>query len=72
MRSHELNLHRYDTDKITNRYLDTYDPILDPWVKKEIALLELGVYSGGSLFLWRDYFRLGTIVGLILSYKDSL
>ncbi|HEV2173356.1 MAG TPA: hypothetical protein VGR71_07305, partial [Nitrospira sp.] len=46
------------------RYLEHYDPILEPWVHKEIKLLEIGVFRGGSLLLWRDYFPLGTIVGI--------
>jgi len=64
MRSKELNLDRYNTDKITHRYLEVYDPILAPWVDKEIKLLEIGIHKGGSLQLWRDYFRLGTIIGI--------
>lgn len=64
MRSSELNLERYDTDKITAHYFERYDPILEPWLKKKIVLLELGVYKGGSLLLWKDYFPLGTIVGV--------
>jgi hypothetical protein len=64
MRSKELNLDCYNTDKITHRYLDVYDPILAPWVDKEIKLLEIGIHKGGSLQLWRDYFRLGTIAGI--------
>jgi hypothetical protein len=64
MRSLELPLEQYDSDKIASRYLDRYDPILEPWVDKKIVLLELGVHKGGSLLLWRDYFRLGTIVGI--------
>jgi len=64
MRSKELNLDSYNTDKITHRYLDVYDPILAPWVGKEVKLLEIGVHKGGSLQLWRDYFRLGVITGI--------
>lgn len=64
MRSKELNLDCYNTDKITHRYLDVYDPILAPWVGKEIKLLEIGIHKGGSLQLWRDYFRLGIIIGI--------
>jgi hypothetical protein len=64
MRSKELNLQSYNTDKITHGYLDVYDPILAPWVDKEIKLLEVGVREGGSLQLWRDYFRLGVIIGI--------
>ena len=32
--------------------------------EKEIRLLELGIYKGGSLLLWRDYFPNGIIAGL--------
>lgn len=64
MRSTELALGRYDSDKIPNGYLPRYDPILAPWVDEPIVLLELGVHTGGSLLLWRDYFPRGTIVGV--------
>lgn len=64
MRSSQLPLEQYDSDKIANRYLERYDPILEPWLEKKIVLLELGVHKGGSLLLWRDYFPLGTIVGI--------
>jgi hypothetical protein len=64
MRSKELSLDSYNTDKITHGYLDVYDPILAPWVDKEIKLLEIGIRKGGSLQLWRDYFRLGVIIGI--------
>lgn len=64
MRSSQLSLEQYDSDKIANRYLEQYDPVLVPWLEKEIVLLELGVHKGGSLLLWRDYFPLGRIVGI--------
>lgn len=64
MRSSQLSLKQYNTDKIDNRYVDTYDPIFSPWVDKKIELLELGVQKGGSLLLWHDYFPLGTIAGI--------
>ena len=67
MRSLVLPLTHYDSDKIANRYLEQYDPILEPWIEKKIVLLELGVHKGGSLLLWRDYFPLGTIVGIDIS-----
>lgn len=66
MRSNELNLDSYNTDKVTHRYLDVYDPILAPWMGKEIKLLEIGIRKGGSLQLWRDYFPLGIITGIDL------
>jgi hypothetical protein len=55
----------YDTDKAVNtHYLRNYEELFGPLRDKEIRLLELGVHKGGSLFLWRDYFPRGTIVGL--------
>lgn len=64
MRSSELQLAQYDTDKVVSHYLEKYDSILKPWLDKKIVLLELGIYNGGSLMLWRDYFPQGTIVGV--------
>ena len=31
---------------------------------EQIAFLELGIYKGGSLLMWRDYFQNGDIFGL--------
>jgi len=64
MRSSQLSLTQYDSDKVALGYLEQYDPVLEPWVDKKIALLELGINKGGSLMMWRDYFPLGTIVGI--------
>ena len=63
-RSEELDLDRYDTDKVPNGYLRTYDRIFEPLIDRPVRVLELGVRSGGSLRLWRDYFPNGTIAGL--------
>lgn len=71
MRSLELPLHQYNSDKIANRYLDTYDKILTPFTDKKIFLLELGIYKGGSLLLWRDYFPMGTIVGIDINIPKN-
>jgi len=70
MRSKELNLDSYNTDKITHGYLDVYDPILAPWVDKEIKVLEIGIRKGGSLQLWRDYFHLGVVFGIDIKLPE--
>ena len=70
MRSKELDLDSYNTDKITHGYLDVYDPLLAPWVDREIKLLEIGVREGGSLQLWRDYFRRGVIIGIDIKLPE--
>jgi len=64
LRSRQLDLTKYDTDKIPNGYLHVYDTFFAPYVDRKIVLLELGVAKGGSLLLWRDYFPAGTIVGI--------
>jgi hypothetical protein len=63
-RSHELDLSKYDTDKIANGYLPYYDSVIAPWIDERISLLEIGVFKGGSLKLWQDYFPAATIVGI--------
>jgi SAM-dependent methyltransferase len=63
-RSEELDLGRYDTDKIPNGYLRVYDRVFEPLIDQPVKLLELGVRSGESLRLWRDYFPHGTVAGL--------
>jgi len=72
MRSLELSLDKYDSDKIRDLdYLKEYDPIFEPYVQKKIALLELGVFKGGSLLLWRDYFPFGTIAGIDIKLPNG-
>ena len=66
MRSTELDLSRYDSDKIGNRYLEKYDPVFTPLADRPVNLLEVGVFKGGSLLLWKDYFPNGTISGIDL------
>ena len=71
MRSEQLNLAAYDTDKIQHHYLEVYDPILSRWTDKDVKLLEIGVRKGGSLELWRDYSPKGTIVGIDLNLPEK-
>jgi SAM-dependent methyltransferase len=61
----ELDPTRYDTDKLAHsRYLQNYEAHFKPLADQAISLLELGVKNGGSLLLWRDYFKRGVIAGL--------
>lgn len=64
MRSSQLQLSQYDTDKVANGYLNKYDKIFEHLTDKKIDLLELGIHKCGSLLLWPDYFPMGTIVGI--------
>ena len=71
MRSEQLNLAAYETDKIQHHYLEVYDPILSHWADKDVKLLEIGIHKGGSLKLWRDYFPRGTIAGIDLELPEG-
>jgi len=58
-----LDASQYDTDK-GPAYLRNYDRFFGPLCEQPVRLLELGVRTGGSLLLWRDYFHNGVIAGL--------
>ena len=61
----------YETDKAEHQqYLKNYEEFFEPLKDKEVRLLELGIYKGGSLLLWRDYFSKGMIVGLDVEPVD--
>lgn len=64
LRSHALDLTKYNTDKIPNGFLSFYDPIFSPLTQSSVNLLELGVLDGGALQLWRDYFPTGKVLGI--------
>lgn len=60
----------YQTDKNTDHnYLDKYDKYFNKFKDQKINLLEIGIFHGGSLEMWRDYFKNGTIFGLDIDKK---
>lgn len=63
-RSQELDFSRFDTDKVPNGFLEVYDKVFAPLLDQPITLLEIGVRSGGSLLLWREYFARARVVGI--------
>jgi len=60
----KLNANGYDTDKGSNNYLEKYESYFNHLTESNICLLELGIKKGGSLLMWRDYFKKGQIIGL--------
>ncbi len=63
-----ISASRYNTDKAQHPpHLEYYAAAFSPLCDREVRLLELGVYQGGSLYLWRDYFPFGQIAGLDLN-----
>src|SRR5262245_1872387 len=64
-----LDAYRYGAEK-HQFYLNHYDRHFQQLAERHINLLELGIYKGGSLLQWRDFFRYGQIIGLDLDSVD--
>lgn len=56
----------YDTDKVSHHtYGVVYDEIFPEEARPKVeTVLEIGVYHGGSMYGWRDYFPNADIVGI--------
>jgi len=52
------------TDKLGHGYLPIYDKIFSSQRNETQKVLEIGIHSGGSLRLWKEYFTNATIFGL--------
>jgi 8-demethyl-8-alpha-L-rhamnosyltetracenomycin-C 2'-O-methyltransferase len=62
---------RYGTDKWGwHRYTPVYDELLAPLRPHALRVLELGVYQGASLQMWRDYFPQARVVGIDVDPPD--
>lgn len=49
-------------------YFDVYDHLFKPYKNKKIIFLEIGISSGGSLFMWRNFFgKNARIIGIDLN-----
>jgi len=71
----KLNDLNYNTDKGESYYLKIYDKYFESLQDKDLNLFEIGVLKGGSLLMWRDYFKKGNIIGLDIDkieINDSL
>lgn len=72
---------KYDTDKSSQRYRVTnqrhchpytlfYDGLFKSKKEEPLKIAELGILDGGSLLMWREYFKNAQIVGF--EYNDNL
>lgn len=61
----------HGTDKASDRhnYLNIYERFVAHLRYKPIRVLEIGVLTGASLRMWRDYFPQGQIVGVDIKEK---
>lgn len=54
----------HGTDKVGHRYLERYASHLGALRGEQFSLLEIGVYKGASLRMFRDFFPRAQVVGL--------
>ena len=62
------------TDKDTiHSYLETYEDLFKNKKLTSSAVMEIGIYDGGSIKLWYDYFPNANIYGIDISrYEEKL
>ena len=49
----------FSTPKLSiknDTYFDAYEFIFNSYIGKPITFIEVGVFNGGSLHMWREYF----------------
>lgn len=54
-------LHGTDKSSAEHNYLNKYEFFLSKWKNKRFNMLELGVFRGASIKMWRDFFPNATI-----------
>jgi len=62
-----FNKSKYFSLKYSN-YFKIYESLLSKFKNKRIIFVEIGIFSGGSLFMWRNFFgRKAKIIGIELN-----
>ena len=60
------------TDKIRFGYLDVYHEYFSKFRDEEINILEIGVYNGASVKMWREYFPKANVIGMDVDQKENI
>ena len=61
----ELAKAGYETDKNSvHSYVPIYEKILAPYRETALNVLEIGIFKGDSIRMWRQYFTQARIVGI--------
>ena len=69
---HRLGV-KYGTDKAdAHNYLVVYDEVFSPLRESVHRMLEIGVYRGSSILMWRDYFTNAEVVGMDIFSKIDI
>ncbi|KAA0968277.1 class I SAM-dependent methyltransferase [Aureimonas fodinaquatilis] len=59
LKTDERALHKFE------HYMPIYDNLMLPWKNQPTTFLEIGVFKGGSMRMWRDYFAPGSKVSFL-------
>jgi len=57
-------LGHYDTDKFASGIIEVYERLFEQVKNRQITLLEIGVWHGGSLQYFSSFFPNGVIIGI--------
>ncbi|VAW75808.1 hypothetical protein MNBD_GAMMA15-2494 [hydrothermal vent metagenome] len=55
---------KYGTDKVVHGFCDIYDKYFSAEREKVKNILEIGVFFGSSILMWREYFPNATVWGI--------
>ena len=60
----------YPTDKgLQHSYLDAYTELFEEFQDEKINLIEIGIYLGGSMRLFEDWFTQANIIGYDVTFE---
>jgi len=62
---------KYKSDKGTvHSYITYYEKVLEDYKNTENGVLEIGVYQGLSIKMWREYFSKAKVYGVDISFSQ--
>lgn len=67
----ESGADRTDKGMLDHGFVEVYDKFFCQWQNEPIRILEIGLYNGGSLGLWYDYFTKASIFGIDIEPKTQ-
>jgi hypothetical protein len=63
---------RYPSDKVQHGYLGIYHNFFISRRLEPLNFVELGVYAGGSMMMWRDFFCAANILGVDIRFDSRM
>lgn len=63
---------KHGTDKLQHGFIDVYENEFAPLKDVALNILEIGIWNGSSLLMWRDYFPNANIYAIDIDDKSFL